>query len=204
MLIEYAGRLFYKSSNGFVSNFRPTDYYVISKDIFDPIVSEVVHLVNFAVVEVQRIAFVESFPLTGVAFFASLIGYFLVRFLSLWTLCTLGIVLSYSLPPLYLKFQSEIDSELARINSIAEEQLGVVSSKVHQHMDKAVDASKVYAELAMDKVGYKRNIPSVPKETPITDQKAPDAAVNTPIFPIAPTEPFAPRSVPEKVAEPVM
>ncbi|KAK9472393.1 putative reticulon-like protein RtnA [Dipodascopsis tothii] len=188
IVVEYVGRMVWKSPSGFISSFRPAEYFVLSKDVLDPIVIELVHLVNFLIVEVQRIAFVESLPLTGLAFLASLVGYIAVRVLSLWTLSLIGVGLAFSLPPLYFKFQTEIDAQVAKANAVAEKQFSVASAKLHQHTDKGVAQARVYYDMAMTKVGYNRNMPAVPA-TPVA----------------APAEKAAPEvEVVEKVAEPAL
>lgn len=55
---EVAGKLVL--SNGLASQFRPRQYYTLSRDTFERLVSDAHGLINFFLIESQRIIFVEN------------------------------------------------------------------------------------------------------------------------------------------------
>jgi hypothetical protein len=64
VLIEGAGKLLL--SHGFISGARPKKYYTVSKETLDSLLGDVHELVNFFVIEAQRIVFVENLSATAV------------------------------------------------------------------------------------------------------------------------------------------
>lgn len=55
---EAAGKLAF--GNGFTSQFRPRKYYIFPKDTLNAMVGDVHELINFFVIESQRIVFAEN------------------------------------------------------------------------------------------------------------------------------------------------
>lgn len=55
---EVAGKLVL--NNGLASQFRPRQYYTLSRETFDRLVSDAHGLINFFLIEAQRIIFVEN------------------------------------------------------------------------------------------------------------------------------------------------
>lgn len=110
--LETAGKPF--GAKGVISSVRPKRYYTIPRDSLDRLYEELHALLNFFVLEFQRILFAEnifativvrihreSFPnarplLTNKflrflqAFFASFIGYFLIKYIPFWALLLLS------------------------------------------------------------------------------------------------------------------
>jgi hypothetical protein len=58
VLAELAGQTIL--STGLTSQFRPRKYYTLSKDTLNALVGDVHELINFFVIETQRIVFVEN------------------------------------------------------------------------------------------------------------------------------------------------
>ncbi|KAK9236639.1 putative reticulon-like protein RtnA short variant [Lipomyces kononenkoae] len=171
--VEFAGRTI-KGGPGFVSSFRGSgNYLVISKEVVDPLFNEFTVLVNFLLIEFQQIVFVENFNLTVFAFVVSYFTYILVHYVSLWALTVLGVIVSFSAPPVYLKFQKQIDAQLAVANKIVDEKTGDVKVLANEYFGKAATTAKGYVNEALDKVGYKRNLPPVPVAEPVASEPAP-------------------------------
>lgn len=63
VLAEIAGK--YVLSTGLASQFRPRKYYTISKDTLNSVVGDVHELINFFVIEFQRILFAENVLVSG-------------------------------------------------------------------------------------------------------------------------------------------
>jgi hypothetical protein len=58
VIAELAGKTIL--DNGFASNMRPNRYYVLPKDTLDAMIGDVHELINFFVIEAQRIVFADN------------------------------------------------------------------------------------------------------------------------------------------------
>lgn len=58
VLAEGTGKILF--SHGFISGFRPRKYYTVSKETLDTLIGDVHELINFFVIESQRIVFAEN------------------------------------------------------------------------------------------------------------------------------------------------
>ena len=63
VLAEVTGK--YVLSTGLTSQFRPKKYYTLSKDTLNSLVGDVHELINFFVIEFQRILFAENVLVSG-------------------------------------------------------------------------------------------------------------------------------------------
>lgn len=52
-------------NNGLTTQLRPRKYYTIPRDTLDALIGDVHELVNFVVMEVQRILFAENVPISA-------------------------------------------------------------------------------------------------------------------------------------------
>nr|QJQ28867.1 putative reticulon-like protein RtnA [Lipomyces lipofer] len=184
--LEFAGRSI-KGGPGFVSSFRSEKYFEISKDVVDPLFSEFTALLNFVLIEIQQIVFVESVPLTVLAFVVSYFTYILVHYVSLWALAFLGTILAFTAPPVYLRFQTQIDEQVAKVSKVVEDKAEDAKAKANEHFGKAIGIAKNYVDQGLDKVGYKRNLPAVPSTE---SAKPAEPAAEPATIPVA-TEPVA-------------
>ncbi|KAK9468125.1 putative reticulon-like protein RtnA short variant [Lipomyces arxii] len=166
IIVEFAGRTI-KGESGFVSSFKSGGYFVISKDVVDPLFAETVALTNFGLVELQQIVFVEHVSTTIIAFVVSYFVYILVNYVSLYALAFTAIIAAFTGPIVYRTFQTEIDQQIAVVSKMIDDQTAVVKSKAGEHFGKAAGVAKSYVDLGLDKIGYKRNMPPVPKATPV-------------------------------------
>jgi hypothetical protein len=67
VLAEIAGKTVF--STGFTSQLRPRKYYVLPKETLNALIGDVHELINFFVIESQRIVFAENvFASTAVSF----------------------------------------------------------------------------------------------------------------------------------------
>lgn len=138
--LEVAGRFAFRSNEGLIAQFAPREYFTISRESMDPIFSEVFSLLNFAVTEFQRLLFVRNVRHTSIAFVLSFVAYNLIKFLPLWALTMVGIVLAFALPPVYLQNQQAIDAHLNRASEIGS-----------AHYNSAVDVASKHATAASEK-----------------------------------------------------
>lgn len=58
VLAEIAGKTLF--SAGFTSQIRPRKYYVLPKETLDSVIGDVHELINFFVIESQRVVFAEN------------------------------------------------------------------------------------------------------------------------------------------------
>ncbi|KAK9447822.1 putative reticulon-like protein RtnA [Limtongia smithiae] len=163
--VEFAGRTI-KKSPGFISSFvgKSGTYFTVQKTVVEPYFDGILTLINFGLVEVQQIIFVEDFKTTVAAFFSSYFVYHLIKFVSLYGLCFIVTITAFTAPLVYIKFEKEIDDALACANSAAEKQIDIAKAKVGAKADIAIQAVQAQVQVALDKVGYKRSsgIPPVP------------------------------------------
>jgi len=72
VLAEVAGKTVL--STGLTSQFRPKKYYTLSKDTLNALVGDVHELINFFIIEVQRIVFVENILVSAAVSFICPVG----------------------------------------------------------------------------------------------------------------------------------
>lgn len=138
--LEVAGRFVFRNDQGLVSQFAPREYFTVSRQTMDPIFDEVFSLVNFAVTEFQRLLFARNVQHTSIAFVLSFVAYNLIKFLPLWGLTMIGLVLAFTLPPVYVQNQAAIDAQLNKAS-----ELGAA------HYNNAVDVASKHASAASEK-----------------------------------------------------
>lgn len=144
MSIEFGGRKILGQGDGTAKGLRPRKYYTVTKDMIDPYFEEFHNLLNFGLVEFQRILFVESPKVTFGAVCCSLLAYEMVKVLPAWALAALSISMAYALPPLYVQYQEPIDAQLTRAQTMADENLGYAKELASKHAGDVVDRATQY------------------------------------------------------------
>ncbi|KAL1957568.1 hypothetical protein VTO42DRAFT_5795 [Malbranchea cinnamomea] len=114
--MEVLGRAVF--SRGITTDARPRKYYTIPKDTVESVLEDMEQLVDFFLIEFQRILFVENLTYTIGAFFAALVTYSLVRFLPLWGLTLLGVTVAYMGPLIYINNKEFIDEQINALQDI--------------------------------------------------------------------------------------
>lgn len=142
-LIELAGKLVL--SQGLMANFRPKRYFTIPRESLEATLGDVEELINFFVIETQRIIFVENVAVTSVAFFVAFISYWLIKFVPLWGLALIGTSVMYLTPLIYLNNKQLIDSHLEHATNVVGSQAAQVRSLAGEHAGKATETIKGYA-----------------------------------------------------------
>lgn len=84
--IEIVGKV--ALGNGLAAAIRPKKYYTIPREALEASLEDVEQLINFFVIEFQRILFAENVTASSAAFLAAFISYWLIKFTPLWV-CTL-------------------------------------------------------------------------------------------------------------------
>ncbi|KAH9864366.1 hypothetical protein J1614_010300 [Plenodomus biglobosus] len=176
---------------GLTSQFRPRQYFTIPKASLERMTDDVEQLINFFVIESQRVVFAENVYVTIAAFFTSLISYFLIKFVPLWGLTLIGTVITFLGPLVYIKNKEVIDAQLEKGYNVANQQAKQVKDLAAQHTGNAVKTVQGYTQQATAKAQETVNQYRGTSPTPKVGVKKED-------FPAAPTEdlPAAPKHDP--------
>ncbi|PWW74571.1 hypothetical protein C7212DRAFT_209511, partial [Tuber magnatum] len=137
---------------GFISSVRPKRYYTIPRDSLDRLFGELHDLLNFFVLEFQRVLFVENIFATVVAFFASFIGYFLIKYIPFWALLLLTTITAFTAPLIYLQNQEVIDEQIQWANEYANAQLANGRQMAEKYIDDASMRARATATELTQKV----------------------------------------------------
>ncbi|OAK96379.1 hypothetical protein IQ06DRAFT_351809 [Phaeosphaeriaceae sp. SRC1lsM3a] len=141
---EVAGHLAF--GRGLTSQFRPRQYFTIPKASLERLLDDVEQLINFFVIESQRIVFAENVYATGAAFFASLISYYLIKFVPLWGLTLIATLVTYLGPLIYIQNKEVIDAQLEKGRQIASQQATQIKGLANQHAGNAAKTVQGYTQ----------------------------------------------------------
>ncbi|KAK3072174.1 hypothetical protein LTS18_014691, partial [Coniosporium uncinatum] len=137
---EVAGKLVF--NNGFTSQMRPKKYFVIPKESLERFLDDAEQLINFFVIEIQRVIFAENVYVTTGAFFLALISYWLIKFMPLWGLALLGTSTLYLAPLVYTQNKEFIDAQLQQGSDIMAKQTQQVRDVSSQYANKAGESAR--------------------------------------------------------------
>jgi len=132
-------------NNGLATQIRPRRYYTVSRETIDGLVGDVHELVNFVVIEAQRILFVENVFASLSAAIVSFIGYHLTKLVPYWGLALLGTVLAFVLPLIYVTNKELIDHHLKNASDVVEAQTSQVRSVAQKQAEQVSAMGKQYA-----------------------------------------------------------
>ncbi|KAF2170030.1 hypothetical protein M409DRAFT_64413 [Zasmidium cellare ATCC 36951] len=194
---------------GIASKMRPKRYYTFPRETLEAVLGDIEELINFFVIEFQRIVFAENIYATILAFVTTFLSYFLIKIMPSWGLALFFTTAAYFVPLAYISNKEFIDHHLNNAQNIASEQASQLRGIVAEHTNKTVELSqsaiKEYTAKAQDLIGQGKQVAvekgAVKQET--ADKVAP---VNSSDFPTAPKqEPTVPETVhaEEKKAEAV-
>ncbi|KAI4255058.1 MAG: hypothetical protein LQ352_002758 [Teloschistes flavicans] len=141
--MELGGKLVL--SKGLASSLRPKRYYTIPREALESSLEDVEQLINFFVIEFQRVLFAEKPTHTVAAFVASLISYWLIKFTPLWGLSLIAVSLIYLGPLAYISNQEFIDHHLENATNVANAQANQLKDLTAHHTSRATGAVKSYA-----------------------------------------------------------
>jgi hypothetical protein len=188
VIAELAGKPF--GSTGLATRFRPAKYYTLSREAVDGFFDELHELLNFFVLEFQRVLFVENIILTATATLTAAIAYGLIKIVPLWGLALIGTTSIYLAPLVYIKNQELIDGHLEHATNVVNTQAAQVRDLTAQHTARATDVAKGYASdlstKASDLIGQARgqtidSAPAAPKTEPVTYPAVPKTEPSVPV-----------------------
>ncbi|EFX05896.1 cell lysis protein [Grosmannia clavigera kw1407] len=174
-------------NKGLASQLRPRQYYTIPRETFEALLGDMHDLLNFFVIEAQRIAFAENVYATAAAFVGALIAYILIKFVPYWGLALIFNTVVFFAPLVYKTNKELIDEQLKQASNVINTQTSQLRETAHKHTAHAADLTKQYLGDYTTKA-----------QQLLRGRHATSAATT----PIAPSFPTAPSTAPsQKVSE---
>ncbi|KAL9125661.1 MAG: hypothetical protein Q9217_005170 [Psora testacea] len=140
---EIAGKLVL--SQGLASSFRPKRYYTIPREALEASLEDVEQLINFFVIEFQRVLFAENVTHTLVALTAAFLSYWLIKIVPFWGLSLIAVSCIYLGPLIYINNKGLIDAQLAHAQDLVNTQATQVKDLAGHHTARASETVKQYA-----------------------------------------------------------
>ena len=140
---EVAGKLVL--SQGLASSFRPKKYFTIPREALESSLEDVEQLMNFFVIEFQRVLFAENVTHTITGFVAALLSYWLIKFVPFWGLSLITISCVFLGPLIYMSNQEFIDEHLRNASDVVNSQANQVKDLAGHHTARAQSTVKAYA-----------------------------------------------------------
>ncbi|KAF5676451.1 hypothetical protein FHETE_2160 [Fusarium heterosporum] len=199
ILAEVAGKAVL--NNGLATQLRPRRYYTVPRETLDALIGDVHELINFFVIEAQRIIFAENVFASTAAFVAAFISYFLVKLVPVWGLALIGTTVAFIVPLIYTSNQELIDEQLHHASELINTQTAQIQNVASKQMEQVSNISKQYAGDYSGKVQdlLRGKTPSRQK----IDHQPETTAVKQPEFPTAPTEdPIKTSAAPPQIPTP--
>ncbi len=140
---EVGGKVLF--SQGLASSFRPRKYYTIPRESLEASLEDVEQLINFFVIEFQRVLFAENLARTLAAFLAAFTSYWLIKFVPFWGLSLIAVSIVYLAPLVYVNNKEMIDQNINKASQIINSQASQVKEISIHHAERATSTVKAYA-----------------------------------------------------------
>lgn len=163
------------------SSLRPRRYYKIPKETLEASLDDLENLINFFVIEIQRIVFAENIPVTAGAFLTAFVTYYLIKIVPFWGMALIATSVIFLGPLIYLENKELIDAQLQHAGHVIGQQTSQIKDLTAQHTSKGLESVKQYtgtaAAKAQDLVGTARQrIPSpTTGKAPVKENDFPSA-----------------------------
>jgi hypothetical protein len=131
-------------NNGFATQLRPRKYYTLPKETLDTVIGDVHELINFFVIEAQRILFAENLTASAAAAIGAFLSYYLVKIVPYWGLALIATTVVFFTPLIYTSNQELIDSQLKHAGEIVGAQTAQIRSVAQKHTEQATQITKQY------------------------------------------------------------
>ncbi|KAI1756933.1 Reticulon-domain-containing protein [Xylaria castorea] len=179
---------------GLTSQVRPRKYYTLSRETLDAVIGDVHELVNFFVIEAQRILFAENLAASATAAVGAFLSYFLVKIVPVWGLALIGTTVLFLAPLIYTTNQELIDHYVKEGSDIVNSQTEQLRQVASKHTSQATEITKQYmgdythkAQMMLHRGGS-----ASPELAP---KPAPQAGIKETDFPEAPKQGFGSEGV---------
>ena len=173
---ELAGQTLFNT--GLVSQIRPRRYYTVPKETLDSMTGDLDELINFFVIESQRLLFAENVFATGAAFVAAFISYYLVKIVPFWGLSLIGASVLFLTPLIYKQNKETIDAQIRHASRVVNQQTVQVKQVAVQQANATMNTTKhfvdEYSTKASNLIGQKSRQASATVQD--TTQKASNLA----------------------------
>jgi hypothetical protein len=184
---EFAGKM--ALGNGFATQLRPRTYYTVPKETLNAAIGDVHELVNFFVIEAQRILFAENVSASATTAAAAFLSYYLAKVMPYWGLAILFTTLAFFVPLVYTSNQELIDNAMQQATDVVSAQTSQLRDVASKHTAQAAGITKQYMgdyTAKAQNMLHRRSISSETHET-----KFPDAPTDLPLKDAPQHEPVA-------------
>ncbi|KAL2259461.1 hypothetical protein VTK26DRAFT_6859 [Humicola hyalothermophila] len=130
--------------NGLATQIRPRKYFTVSRETLDALIGDVHELVNFFVIESQRVLFAENVYVSAAAALAAFISYYLVKIVPYWGLAVIATTVTFFAPLIYKTNQEFIDEQLRHAGELVGAQTAQLRSVAQKHTAHASQVTKQY------------------------------------------------------------
>ncbi|KAL5344163.1 Reticulon-domain-containing protein [Aspergillus crustosus] len=189
-------------SQGLASSFRPRKYYTVPKETIEAVLDDFEQLIDFVLIEFQRVLFAENIVHTVAAFSAAFSAYWLIKILPFWGLSLLGVSIAYLGPLIYINNRELIDGQIENLQKTVNSQANQLKGIAEERTSQATGAVKQYvgdySSKAQEYIGRRSASPEASKVSPVVKREPePEAVVKsepapavlqTPDFPEAPKD----------------
>jgi hypothetical protein len=199
-------------NSGLATQVRPRKYYTVPKETLDAVIGDVNELVNFFVIEAQRILFAENIPASAVTAFAAFLAYYLVKIVPYWGLALIGTTVTFFTPLVYKTNQEVIDYQIHHASEVINAQTQQLRQTAQKSTAQATEVTKQYVgdytAKAQQLIGRARSaspetaVKLAPKEYKDADFPEPPKDYKTTDFPVPPVK--APEEPAIKVEDPIL
>ncbi|OTB06332.1 hypothetical protein M426DRAFT_115660 [Hypoxylon sp. CI-4A] len=174
--------------NGLVTQLRPRKYYTVPRETLDSLIGDVHELINFFVIESQRVLFAENVPVSAIAAIGAFLSYYLVKIVPYWGLALIATTLLFFVPLVYATNQELIDHYLKEASDVINSQTHQLRQVAGKHTAQATEITKQYMG---DYTAKAQQIIRGRSASPeVTARAAPQTHLKDSDFPSAPREGF--------------
>jgi hypothetical protein len=192
VLAEVAGKAVL--GHGLASQLRPRKYYTLSRETVDTVIGDFHELVNFFVIEAQRILFAENVAASAAAAVGSFFSYFLAKIVPYWGLTLIGATVLFFAPLIYTTNQELIDHYVQECSDILNSQTEQLRQVASKHTSQATEITKQYVGdyTAKAQTLLHRGGSSSPEPAP---KSSPQSKIKETDFPEAPKKGFGSENI---------
>lgn len=189
---EIAGKLVL--NKGLASQIRPRKYYTLPREALDNILGDVHELLNFFVIEAQRILYAENVAASAAACVAAFLSYYLVKIVPYWGLALLSTTILFIAPLVYKTNKELIDAQLKNASDLVNAQTNQLKDVANKHTAHATEVTKQYMGDYSAKAQQLLGGHSAPN--PVPAQTSAPAATKPVAVPVVPVNVSSAPSVP--------
>ncbi|KAI1426809.1 Reticulon-domain-containing protein [Xylaria sp. FL1777] len=186
--------------HGLASQLRPRKYYTVSRETLDAAIGDVHELVNFFVIEAQRILFAENIPASVAAAVGAFVSYFLAKIVPYWGLALIGTTVLFLAPLIYTTNQELIDHYVQEGSDLLNSQTEQLRQVASKHTSQATEITKQYMGDYTAKAQMMLHRGGSASPEPVS-KPAPQSNIKETDFPEVPKQDFESKEVDVKGTE---